>query len=349
MNGFGSSPLEFQRFQEESIRRGIEAGLESRELGRDSLSRTLKNIRFMLGGQKAIDELVREALQSGCHAMRGRVFIPRSAITPRTLPPAGGGGGGLRRRLPLLMDLAPPLRRSPATGRGFGLPQGAEGAGTTSFEGALGRANQAVENFAATSGRAFGRFETATARSVVAPAESAGRTLETALGGAAKAAGGALKRLAEDGRLDMEDLRKVALAALTDIVRGFQRSLGAAAPEPALGSLLARAFGGGISIPLGFRAAGGAVAAGRPFVVGERGPELFVPEDAGRILPNRAARPPLSPTVVYQIDARGAEAGVERRILRALKAAEDRAVARSLNSVREGRLRGGAFAAAFRS
>jgi len=39
----------------------------------------------------------------------------------------------------------------------------------------------------------------------------------------------------------------------------------------------------------GARAAGGPVAAGVPYVVGEEGPELFVPTDAGTIVPNGAA------------------------------------------------------------
>lgn len=51
--------------------------------------------------------------------------------------------------------------------------------------------------------------------------------------------------------------------------------------------------GGGISGMLssifgGFRAAGGPVAAGRAYVVGERGPELLIPGSAGTIVPNGA-------------------------------------------------------------
>jgi hypothetical protein len=38
----------------------------------------------------------------------------------------------------------------------------------------------------------------------------------------------------------------------------------------------------------GFRASGGPVSAGRSYVVGERGPELFRPASAGTILPNGA-------------------------------------------------------------
>lgn len=49
-----------------------------------------------------------------------------------------------------------------------------------------------------------------------------------------------------------------------------------------LGGLLGDLFGG-------FRAAGGPVGAGRAYVVGERGPELFVPDGGGSILPELGA------------------------------------------------------------
>jgi phage-related minor tail protein len=38
----------------------------------------------------------------------------------------------------------------------------------------------------------------------------------------------------------------------------------------------------------GFRATGGPVSGGSPYVVGERGPELFVPAVSGSIVPNNA-------------------------------------------------------------
>jgi hypothetical protein len=37
------------------------------------------------------------------------------------------------------------------------------------------------------------------------------------------------------------------------------------------------------------RAAGGSVTAGNPYIVGERGPELFVPGASGTIIPNKSA------------------------------------------------------------
>jgi len=102
-----------------------------------------------------------------------------------------------------------------------------------------------------------------------------------------------LARFAETGRLSFRQLRAEALAALSDIADAVLRL-----PPIGIGS------GGGlgdivsnsISSLLG-RAAGGPVTPDQPFLVGERGPEVFVPRIAGEVLPNRpgesrlAARP----------------------------------------------------------
>ena len=52
------------------------------------------------------------------------------------------------------------------------------------------------------------------------------------------------------------------------------------------------------------RAIGGAVGAGRPYMLGERGPELFVPGAQGNIVPNNAMG---STSVVVNVDASGTE------------------------------------------
>ena len=54
--------------------------------------------------------------------------------------------------------------------------------------------------------------------------------------------------------------------------------------------------------PLPGKALGGAVGAGRPYMVGERGPELFVPGAQGNIVPNNAMG---SANVVVNVDASG--------------------------------------------
>ena len=45
---------------------------------------------------------------------------------------------------------------------------------------------------------------------------------------------------------------------------------------------------GGIFGALGFKAAGGPVTGGKPYVVGEKGPEIFTPGVSGAITPNHA-------------------------------------------------------------
>lgn len=67
-----------------------------------------------------------------------------------------------------------------------------------------------------------------------------------------------------------------------------------------LGNALYGLFGG-------FRANGGGVDAGRAYMVGERGPELFVPPMGGRVIPNHALDGgKAAPVLNLSIDARGA-------------------------------------------
>ena len=67
----------------------------------------------------------------------------------------------------------------------------------------------------------------------------------------------------------------------------------------------------------GSQAAGGEVFAGRSYLVGENGPEMFVPAVSGSVVPNSRLSSP-APSVTLQqtisIDARGAAPGVEERI-----------------------------------
>jgi len=65
-----------------------------------------------------------------------------------------------------------------------------------------------------------------------------------------------------------------------------------------IGSVISSAFGG-------FRAAGGSVSAGTPYVVGERGAELFVPSSSGTIVPNGGMGSTINITVNGAIDAEG--------------------------------------------
>lgn len=103
--------------------------------------------------------------------------------------------------------------------------------------------------------------------------ERAGRVLETAL-----------IRAVRTGKLGFEDLKRVALAAMSEIASAAIRGGIEAASGGGKGGLFAAAaqvLGALLGAP--GRATGGPVAPGRPYLVGERGPELFVPTASGRV------------------------------------------------------------------
>lgn len=108
-----------------------------------------------------------------------------------------------------------------------------------------------------------------------AGADQAGRMLENAL-----------VRALRTGKLGFEDLKRVALSTLAEIagaaIRGGLDSLfgkgGIGGLVTGLGSL----FAGLLGAP--GKAIGGPVSPGRAYLVGERGPELFVPRQGGDIV-----------------------------------------------------------------
>lgn len=111
-------------------------------------------------------------------------------------------------------------------------------------------------------------------------------TLEGSLGAGAERAGrsieGALLRAARSGTFGFEELRQVAMGVLADIARAAMREgVGAATGGAGGGSGLLGALAGLAGLP--GRATGGPVSPGRGYVVGERGPELFVPTSSGRV------------------------------------------------------------------
>lgn len=110
-------------------------------------------------------------------------------------------------------------------------------------------------------------------------AERAGRALETAL-----------TRAIRTGKFGFEDLKRVALSALSDIASAAIRT-GLGSLQGGGGGLLGAGVGllGGL-LGLPGRATGGPVSPGRAYVVGERGPELFVPTGSGSIAASTKAR-----------------------------------------------------------
>jgi phage-related minor tail protein len=120
--------------------------------------------------------------------------------------------------------------------------------------------------------------------------------LEGPLGDGVSRAGslleGTLTRAIRTGKLGFEDLKRVALSVLADIASAAIRSgldtiLGRTGGKSGGGGLLnigADLLGSVLGLP--GRATGGPVSPGRAYVVGERGPELFVPTSSGSVAAN---------------------------------------------------------------
>ncbi len=91
------------------------------------------------------------------------------------------------------------------------------------------------------------------------------------------------------GKLGFDELKAIALRTMGEIAAqalqsGLGSIFGGASPVGGgtnIGSLLNGIFGSLFGLP--GRATGGPVSPGRAFMVGERGPELFVPTSAGRV------------------------------------------------------------------
>lgn len=104
--------------------------------------------------------------------------------------------------------------------------------------------------------------------------DRAGRSIETTL-----------LRAAQTGKFGFDDLARIGVRALDEIARA---AMGIAFPSIGAGG---SSGGGGLLSLLGGllglpgRATGGPVSPGRPYWVGERGPELFVPTSAGQVAP----------------------------------------------------------------
>jgi len=92
----------------------------------------------------------------------------------------------------------------------------------------------------------------------------------------------ALLRATRTGAIGFEELKGVAVSAL-DAIAGAALKTGV---ESVLGGGVSGGLAGALAGLLGGlpgRATGGPVSPGRAYVVGERGPEMFVPASSGRI------------------------------------------------------------------
>ena len=117
--------------------------------------------------------------------------------------------------------------------------------------------------------------------------------VDTSLGGGFAKAGDVLERgllsAIRHGSLGFDDLKRAALQTMNEIAaQAVKSGIGSLLSGGAsgtgggsIGQLLSGAIGSLFGLP--GRATGGPVSPGRGYVVGERGPELFVPTSAGRV------------------------------------------------------------------
>ena len=115
---------------------------------------------------------------------------------------------------------------------------------------------------------------------LAAGAERAGRAIESGL-----------LRAVKTGAFGFEDLRRIAVGVLDEIARSALRSgigaIGGGSGGSGLLGLAGSLVGGLLGLP--GRATGGSVVGGRGYIVGERGPELFVPGSGGQVVPGGGA------------------------------------------------------------
>jgi hypothetical protein len=132
------------------------------------------------------------------------------------------------------------------------------------------------------------RADTATfARDVASMRGELEGPLVAGAGRAGRMIDNALARAITTGKFGFDDLKRVALSAMNEIAQASLRALfnSPGGSGGGFGAGLLNGLGSLISGLLGSpgRATGGPVSAGRGYLVGERGPELFVPGSNGRI------------------------------------------------------------------
>lgn len=145
-----------------------------------------------------------------------------------------------------------------------------------------------------------------------AGAERAGRGIETALA-----------RAIRTGKLGFDDLRKVALGVLADIAASAVKGGIDGILHGGAGGGLSAAFGKAVGLP--GRATGGPVSPDRPYLVGERGPELFVPTASGRVVAANGGGRDVRVAITVNGGNDGAQALARssRQVARAVRAAID--------------------------
>lgn len=131
------------------------------------------------------------------------------------------------------------------------------------------------------------------------PVSDAGLTIERAVTRSFNSVANTIARAAVFGKSSMDQMVNAILA---DFDRIAIKEFIAKPIEGLVSSIV------GSLLPIsGARAAGGPVTAGAAYLVGERGPELFVPSSSGSIAPNANLGAPQRPQIVMNVAARDAD------------------------------------------
>jgi phage-related minor tail protein len=143
--------------------------------------------------------------------------------------------------------------------------------------------------------------------------EKAGRLIETTL-----------VRAIRTGKLGFEDLKRIALSVMAEIASAAIRA-GIGQIVGSIGGAVGASLPGTSGLP--GRATGGPVSPGRAYVVGERGPELFVPASSGRVAASAAGGGARDVRVTINVNASSGDDGARmlarssRQVARAVRAA----------------------------
>lgn len=148
-----------------------------------------------------------------------------------------------------------------------------------------------------------------------------------------------------NGTLSAKDaFKSMANSIVNDLIRmQIQKSItgpiaGAIEGAGGLGGIFSSFFGGG-------KAIGGPVQAGKPYMVGERGAEMFVPNQSGSIIPNNQMGGGGGVTIVQNINV---TTGVQQTVRAEIMTLMPQIASAAKSAVADAKLRGGSYAAALR-
>jgi len=144
-----------------------------------------------------------------------------------------------------------------------------------------------------------------------------------------------------NGTMSVKDaFKSMANSIINDLIRMYI--------QQQITAPLARMFGlqaAAPSIPLYPKAIGGSVQAGKPYMVGERGAEMFVPNQSGSIIPNNQMGGGGGVTIVQNINV---TTGVQQTVRAEIMTLMPQIAGAAKAAVADANLRGGSYRAALR-